>query len=136
MQNQSAGNEENDELDKFFSLLKRQNEGLPMNPEVCARIEAYFDYKWNKDCRYQFFNDKFKCQRQHVTLDLLIPLFTEFIFFEFNFMYGRYFQLPMETPRKNKYARFNWYTEPYQRFMITMMEQLEPLKLERGQVLY
>lgn len=116
--------------------MVRQNEGLPINQEIVDKIEDYFDYKWNTDSRYQFLNEKFNCQRQHVTLELLIPLFTEFIFFEFNFLYARYFQLPMETFKHSRHARFNWDSEPYQRFMITMMENLEPLKLERGQVIY
>ena len=52
----NADLDEGDSLSKFFGLLRRFNDNVPMNQTLKEKIEKHFDYKWKKD-KNQSVND-------------------------------------------------------------------------------
>ena len=46
IQNLDAEFDDADNLDKFFTLLKRFNDDQDYEPEFREAIEAHFNYKW------------------------------------------------------------------------------------------
>jgi len=41
--------EDDDNLAKFFGLMKQFNKGNEINANLKAKFDSYFQYKWNND---------------------------------------------------------------------------------------
>ena len=42
---------QSDDLNRFFSLLKKYNHNTPLKRELMSEIETYFEYYWINDRR-------------------------------------------------------------------------------------
>ena len=42
---------QSDDLNRFFSLLKKYNHNIPLKREIMSEIETYFEYYWVNDRR-------------------------------------------------------------------------------------
>ena len=47
--NMNEDYDKGDELDCFFSMLQKLNNGMPMSPDFKSRVEDLFHYKWATD---------------------------------------------------------------------------------------
>jgi len=90
---ENLGKEFNNEedLEKFFLLLRKYNSGKPIDKNTQFRIHNFLNYKWQNDRNNFLLEEKDKqifsqlpgvCQRQ---------IYTDFLFQEFLYKFRRFF---------------------------------------------
>ena len=131
----NASIDEGDELTKFFGLLKQFNYNKDMTPKFKQQVEDFFQYKWNHDC-----NLSVSTEDDHKLFDQLPnnvqgSIYSEFLFKKFLQKFIKFFTFP-NLECKMQHAYFGWQHDNYMNFMIYFLQLLEPIKLNKNQVIF
>jgi hypothetical protein len=81
--NLNADLDDGDNLSKFFGLLRRFNDNVPIKVQLKEQIEKHFDYKWKKDKNQSVDDDEEVEMLNQLPDEVQNRIFCEFLFSEF-----------------------------------------------------
>ena len=61
-------------------------------------------------------------------------LMQNYLYKEFLEQFDRHFQIPKQN--SFKHARYTWSDRPYRDYMVSMLNQLEPIQYEKNQIVF
>lgn len=125
---------EADNLAKFFGILRNFNYNQDIDISFKREIEEYFEYRWEND-KSRFFNSTdssdFMSQLPEGTVD---DLMKKYLYKEFLEEYDKHWRIPKETGQLH--SRYTWCDRSYRDLMVQMLNQLEPIKYSRHQIVF
>ena len=89
--------ESNDELEDFFLLLTKFNDGNQINNEIQTQIRIFMNYKWSNDKNCFLVTDEDKMMLEQLPDSCKIDLYTNFIFKDFLFKFRRFLSFRIEN---------------------------------------
>ncbi|CDW76967.1 cation channel family protein [Stylonychia lemnae] len=142
----TAQNEESENLTKWLGLLARFNKGRPLPKEMIRKIENYFDYYWAQDRNYALKSQDDLRFMQELPKQIRINIFREFLFKNFLYQFRSYFtierdpselndSMSLEDSKVQKLKFYNWNDTQYAQFMMNIMQNLEPRKYQRNDLI-
>ena len=126
--------EDGDNLSKFFGLIQNFNYGKPINREIVAQIEEFFDYKWAHDKNQAVILDADVQILNELPINVKVRLFTQFLNHRFLRKHRKFFEFKNHLSKWN-HSYFNWKTPLYENFMINVLQQLEPVRYQSGEII-
>lgn len=81
--NLNADLDEGDNLSKFFGLLRRFNDNVPIKIQLKEQIEKHFDYKWKKDKNQSVNDPEEEAMLDQLPEEVQNRIFCEFLFSDF-----------------------------------------------------
>jgi hypothetical protein len=76
-------NEDGDNLNKFFNVLRKYNLGEDVNYEFQKAIEAHFSYIWDQDKNFAVRDEKDISLLEQLPHDIISRLYRDFLFSDF-----------------------------------------------------
>ena len=142
--------DQGEELNKFFGVIKKFNMNIELDIEIKQRIEQFFDFKWINDKNFAFQMDEYQNVVEQMPDNLIEDIYFKCLYYQFWARFHSYFELPKgeragkkpgpdgkETEVKILHARYNIEHDFELRgFVKNIMQKLEPIKFERGEILY
>ena len=83
--------EEEEELSRFFVLIQKFNNGMPIEAEFKLRIEHYMQYKWQNDKNMAITLKEKEEIMEQIPTDVQDRLYCEFLFKDFLRKFWTYF---------------------------------------------
>ena len=79
----NADLDEGDELARFFGLIRRFNDNVPLKISLKEQIERHFDYKWINDKNQAIDDDAEKDMLDQLPEEVINKIYGEFLFTDF-----------------------------------------------------
>lgn len=79
----NADLDDGDSLSKFFGLLRRFNDNVPIKVQLKDQIEKHFDYKWKKDKNQSIDDEAELAMLDQLPEEVQNKIFCDFLFSEF-----------------------------------------------------
>ena len=133
-----------DQLNLFFELFARYNEGRRLPKKLRDKIETYFDYRWQKDkCAAIDSIDELEIlyQMPHFVQDRLIAGYLNGTFLK---KFSDFFRLQKEkeysanlldTRMRKQHVVLTWEDQYFRELMISILINLEPFFHDKRKVL-
>lgn len=125
---------ESDELISFFTALKKYNGDADLKPELSDKIESYFAYKWEHDKNIALAISEVQYMLTKLPIEVNRRIIIEFLFKDFIKCFKNLF----EFRKWQSTVTHNYYTFDnllYSNFMSALVENLNPLKIERNEMI-
>jgi len=127
---EQAGDE--DLLNKFFDTLKiRYNFGYEVEPEMKAKIEKYFRYRWLTDRNQAIDEPEELAYLDQLPIDTQNMLYRDFLYQDFLHEFRYMFMF-----KKPDGEAYTWSDQPYRDFMLGLLQNFEPRLEEKGTIIY
>ena len=75
--------EDAENLNSFFTLIQKLNNGKQMKTKLRADIEAFFEYKWNNDKSVALQEESDKAYLEQLPEDVQVAIITSFLYSDF-----------------------------------------------------
>lgn len=75
--------EDAEKLNSFFTLIQKLNNGKQMKSRLRSDIEAFFEYKWNKDKSLALQEDSDKAYLEQLPEDVQVAIITSFLYSDY-----------------------------------------------------
>ena len=82
-QNLNSDLDEGDELARFFGLIRRFNDNVPLKISLKEQIERHFDYKWFNDKNQAIDDQHEKDMLDQLPVEVINKIYGEFLFMDF-----------------------------------------------------
>tara|TARA_B110000285_G_scaffold154438_1_gene172301 strand:+ start:997 stop:2052 length:1056 start_codon:yes stop_codon:yes gene_type:complete len=133
--NLNADLDDGDNLSKFFGLLRRFNDNVPIKQQLKEQIERHFDYKWKKDKNQSIDDDAEIAMLDQLPDEVQDKIFCDFLFSDFQKLFMRFFRIPKSYEDAhhdngnldpNYCDYYNMEDQEYRKFMLQLLKDLEP----------
>ena len=125
----AADIQDDDELSRWFGLIKRFNYGRPVTVDLKEKIEHYFTYRWLNDKNIGISSEADIKIFDELPTNVQQQLYSEFLFKIFIRNFKKFFEFKKETNSNIKHVYYSWNDVYYQNFMIELLKMLEPIKI-------
>jgi hypothetical protein len=75
--------DEGDELARFFGLIRRFNENVPLKISLKEQIERHFDYKWINDKNQAIDDESEREMLEQLPVEVINKIYGDFLFSDF-----------------------------------------------------
>jgi len=82
-QNLNSDLDEGDELARFFGLIRRFNENVPLKISLKEQIERHFDYKWINDKNQAIDDEAEREMLEQLPVEVINKIYGDFLFSDF-----------------------------------------------------
>ena len=129
-----ASFDDGDNLSKFFGLIENFNYGKRLKREIIVEIEEFFDYKWANDKNQAVVLQEDINILNELPINVKVRLFTLFLNHKFLRKHHDFFTFKNYSSKFN-HSYYNWLSPHYESFMIHLVQQLEPVRYQSGQII-
>lgn len=139
-QNLNSDLDEGDELARFFGLIRRFNENVPLKISLKEQIERHFDYKWINDKNQAIDDESEREMLEQLPVEVINKIYGDFLFSDFCKIFQRFFRIPKDydvafkNPGYHDY--YDWSDQEYRFFMLQLLQYLEPRQEDAGTILF
>ena len=119
--------DQREELDLFFNLLKKMNNGVH-NMGLKNQLESYFEYRWENNMNWGLTLDEDLKILDQLPSETQQSLISDFLFCRFYKQFKRFYTFPIENGHKHSFYTFETSPE-YVEFMISIFRHLYPLQM-------
>jgi potassium voltage-gated channel Eag-related subfamily H protein 8 len=132
--------DEGDELARFFGLIRRFNENVPLKITLKEQIERHFDYKWINDKNQAIDDESEREMLEQLPVEVINKIYGDFLFSDFCKIFQRFFRIPKDydvafkNPGYHDY--YDWSDQEYRFFMLQLLQYLEPRQEDAGTILF
>lgn len=95
-QNLNSDLDEGDELARFFGLIRRFNDNVPLKLSLKEQIEKHFDYKWINDKNQAIDDQAEKDMLDQLPVEVINKIYGNFLFTDFVQSFQRFFRIPTD----------------------------------------
>jgi hypothetical protein len=117
--------DEGDELARFFGLIRRFNDNVPLKISLKEQIEKHFDYKWINDKNQAIDDDHEKDMLDQLPEEVINKIYGDFLFTDFCQSFQRFFRIPKnyDLAFKNPgyHDFYDWDDQEYRLFMLELL---------------
>ena len=126
----NQGLDEGDELARFFGLIRKFNDNVPLKISLKEQIERHFDYKWINDKNQSIDDEQEKAILEQLPVEVINKIFAEFLFSNFIHTFQRFFRIPknydLAKGNHGYHDYYDWADQEYRLFMLQLLQFLEP----------
>lgn len=124
-------------LERFFAVLVRYNNYLPLRGNVMKELEDYFQYYWANDRMAFISNEADQKILDELPIRTRLEVMRTFLFKELFSKFERHFEYEKPSPYQNvRYSFFKWGDTDYDEFMMDLMQLLTPRRYSSNEIIY